>query len=221
MAFKRPQTLAEVRHLLYRHVTADPLDEAFEFRDALNEVLERVYQKGIWREHVKTLPVDEWIEDHVLTLPYEYESMLAVNVDGNPTPIFDEYLEFSPNGPGEGDAGQGGLNIVDLRFHLVNDVYLRRYKFLMNVSQCEVRAQLHERFILLDDDLDLVKPSNVGALKCGLFAVIYENEGDLDQSEKFWTKCWELLGDAKHSNSIGVNKPLPQTPFSSTVTNMM
>ena len=86
MANERPLLLSEARGLLYKHATdeVDSLAGKDAFADRLNEALERIYTEGIWDGLTTRTSVTDYITDEVLSLPYAYEAMLSIAIDGTP-----------------------------------------------------------------------------------------------------------------------------------------
>ena len=76
---RSPLTLAEARNLLGGYVPQDS-----DFETAINEVLERIYSEGIWDGGTERVDLSSYIVNEILTLPYEYDAMLAVAIDDNP-----------------------------------------------------------------------------------------------------------------------------------------
>ena len=97
MANESPMTLAEVRALLYRHYgDNDPIDPNNLFRSGLNEVLERISKHSAYEGAVERVDVQDagYITSHLLTLPYAYESVLALTLNDDPKRIMDRNYEF-------------------------------------------------------------------------------------------------------------------------------
>jgi hypothetical protein len=140
--------------------------------------------------------------------------MLSVAVDDNPVPIMGKQFEFMRGGPGIEDAGAGGLYAIDMGFEENNDteqLSVRKYKFLQDIgTTTEVVGILKRRFVYLNSDTDNVYPSNIGALKHALLAIVYEDEGDIQRSTAFWDECYNILNAAKQTNRAGLINPNPQ-----------
>ena len=66
------------------------------------------------------------------------------------------------------------------------------------------------RFKYLTTDTQEVIPSNIGALKHALLAIVYENEGDIQRSTAYWDECYAILQSAKQVNRAGVITPNTQ-----------
>lgn len=216
MAYERPLTLEEARRQLYQHATDDPADANYTFRNALNEALERIDSHGIWegqKARILDTQLHPLITADILTLPKAYESMIAVNIDDGPRSIFEDTHEFSANGPGTRDAGEGGSIVIDLGFNLVNGQYLRQYKFTEATANAELEALFKLRFQSVTINSDIVVPSNVGALKHAILAICYENEGALAVSLEYWAECTKILSREKETSNTGVIKTMPQNPW--------
>ena len=212
MANERPLTLSEARTLLSTHAHTD------DFELALNEALERIYSEGIWDGVVDRIDLNPsggtYISNEIITLPYDYEALIAIAIDDNPVPIMARQYEFMSSGPGIEDAGKGGGVIVDLGFDDSGGTALRKYKILTDItSSTEVEGLLKKRFKYLTLDSELVFPANIGALKHALLAIVYENEGDIERSTAFWAECYDILQSAKQVSKAGINNPNPQQPW--------
>jgi hypothetical protein len=70
----------------------------------------------------------------------------------------------------------------------------RRYRVLV-LGCTDIRVMALRRPIVLVNGTDLVVPSNLGALKMALTALIYEENNDLERSEQFWAKSYSLLNE--------------------------
>lgn len=207
---RTPLTLADARNLLGGYVPQDT-----DFETAINEALERIYSEGIWDGGTERVDLSSSITDEILTLPYEYDAMLAIAIDGNPVPIMGKQHEFTQAGPGVEDAGEGGAFVIDLGFEDAaagNQVHsIRKYKILQDItSTTEVEGIMKLRFRFLVADTQLVIPGNIGALKHALLAVVYENEGDIQRSTAYWDECYAILQSSKQTNRAGVITPNTQ-----------
>jgi len=139
--------------------------------------------------------------------------IMALTVDKVPRTIFDPGFEFSRNGPGVQDAGQGGCSVIDLGFNRVEGQLLRQYKFTEDVSNFDVEGLVKHKFRHVTLDSDYVYPSHIGALKYALIAICYENEGAIGPAAQYWEKCYEFLEHEKATSNIGVTRTLPQDPW--------
>lgn len=212
MANERPLTLSEARVLLSPHAHTD------NFELALNEALERIYSEGIWDGIIDRIDLNPdggaYISNEIITLPYEYETLIAVAIEDNPTPIMARQYEFMESGPGIEDAGKGGGVVIDLGFEDSGGTALRKYKILQDISSStKVEGLLKKRYKYLTLDSELVFPANIGALKHALLAIVYENEGDIERSTAFWAECYDILQSAKQTSKAGVVNPNPQQPW--------
>ena len=203
---KLPLLLSEARTLLGGYVPQDT-----DFETAINEAVERIYSEGIWDGVTDRLDLTSYITDEILSLPYEYESLLSIAIDDSPTPVMGRQHEFTQAGPGIEDAGKGGSVVIDLGFDDSSGQALRKYKILQDVTATtEVVGILKKRFRFLVSDTQEVLPGNIGALKHALLAVVYENEGDISRSAAYWDECYAILQSAKQTSRAGVINPNPQ-----------
>jgi hypothetical protein len=78
----------------------------------------------------------------------------------------------------------------------------RRYRVL--IPGCEtLQVVALRRPVPLVQSTDVVNPSNLGALKMAMTALIYEENNDLERSEQFWAKCYSLLDEELKFNRGG------------------
>ncbi len=206
---ERPLTLADCRRLLADYALPDKFDSA------LNQALERIFSEGQWPGCKVEADLSSYIADYILTLPYEYETLMAVNWLKRPVLIVDLNAEYVREGAGTQTAGNGNGNIVDLGLQPVATddgdfpVYLHQYKLTFNYTEGEeITGLLRRRFQYLTDEQEAVYPANLGALKNGMLAVRYEDEGDLDRAAGYWTKCFDFLTAASAQTRIGAMQQL-------------
>jgi len=203
----------EVRARLYSHIVSSEDDPEGVFREALNQALESLHTEGMWDGTTTRTDIKPYITSNILTLPYAYDTMVAVAVEDSPVGIVNQSLEFQQNGPGVIDAGEGGVMVVDMGFVNESDQSVRKYKFPMDVTNFTVEAILKARHVQIIANDDLVIPSNVRALKCAILAVNYENRGDMKSSEIYWAKAYAILDAEKSMNKIGSVTPPPQNQW--------
>lgn len=214
MANESPLTYAEARAMLYRYAHSDPQDTTKCFRDALNQVLERIFSTGIWRGMRVRESLTPYITANVMTLPYGYDSVTAVAVDDIPYDIVTEEHEFTAGGPGVQAAGEGGSLIVDLGFVEETGQEVRKYKFLFDTSNANtVEGLCVRKYVYVSADADAIRPSNVGALKLGLIALTLEDAGNLPQATQYWAACRKTLSEEKTNDLQGHKRPNNQNPW--------
>jgi hypothetical protein len=208
MANERPLTLADCRRLLADFALPDKFDSA------LNQCIERIYSEGQWPGSKVEVDLTPYVEDYVITLPYEYETLMACNWNRSSVPITDINAEYVPNGAGTQTAGEGMGCVVDLGLVPTADdgdytVYLHKYKLAFQYTTGQdLTGLVRRRFLYLTDEQDYVYPAHLGALKNGLLAVRYEDEGDLDRATGYWTRCFDFLSNAAAQTKIGSRQPL-------------
>lgn len=86
-------TVADVRQQL------EPQFGSNSFLQILNEVCERYTKSGKWKGAV--VEVDFPSADGFITLPYEFESVLALTYDRTPVLTYTQFHTYTINGPGE------------------------------------------------------------------------------------------------------------------------
>ena len=187
----RPLTLLDARQLLGAYAT--------NFDSALNQAVERIHTDGTWPGLSTSVDLTSAVTDGILTLPDEYDVMLAVQINGIPCDIVPVAVEFSQAGPGARDAGIGGGTFVDLGLQLVGDEgdykkFTRQYKVLFDLGSTDtVTGLLKRKFIYLNQDDQYIFPGNIGALKNALLAINFEDEADMERAAVYWKHCFDLL----------------------------
>jgi hypothetical protein len=184
------------------------------FDTALNQCLERIHSEGQWPGGKVTMDVSAYVEDGILTLPYEYETMIGLSWQGSARLIVDANAEFIPAGAGIQTALEGNGTIIDLGMVPVGDEgdyqqLLHQYKLTFQYAAGqELTAMLRRRFVYLRDENDYVYPAHLGALKNGLLAVRFEDEGDLERASGYWTRCFDFLNSASAQTRVGSRQVL-------------
>jgi len=207
-------TVDEVRILLWKYATTDPNDADGRFLTALNQAAERIHSEGIWQGLKLQIDLSPYISlvdptKGILTLPYEYEAVLAMQVDDAPVFIVDEAVEYTAGGLGERTGGAGGSVVIDNGFVLTDGQLLRQYKVTMPVdAQTSVRGLVKRRFVYMLDGCSLVFPNNIGALKQALLAINFEDQSDPERSKLYWEECYRILNSASSSSRTGSTFPV-------------
>lgn len=118
----RPLTLGEAMTLLVRYTSFSATD--FDaFRNAMNQVLERIYNEGTWTGLRAEIDLTPYIAlDGTLRLPYDYDSLYAVQVDRYGQVIYSQNLEYAHDGPGELYGNYGGNIVIDEGFRPTTDL---------------------------------------------------------------------------------------------------
>ena len=62
-------------------------------------------------------------------------------------------------------------------------------------------------------DADIIRPSNVGALKLALLAIQLEDAGALARAKEFWDECETTLSEEKTNALQGHKRVQPQAPW--------
>lgn len=213
----RHLSYAEARSLLYRYATTDPKDEDGQFLFAFNQALERIYAEGIWngvRQEVNLTGLVD-TDTGIIQLPYEYEAMLAAQIEGTGAPIVVEEFEYIQSGPGEMTGSSGGSMVVDNGFVTNDDQQsVREYKFLPTITaSTTIRGLLKRRFVFVERLTDSVIPSSVPALKNALLAINFEDQSDIERSQFYWNECRKILNEEKATSKVGAIRPLAANIF--------
>lgn len=195
-------TLSEAYASLLKYV--GPVDTTTEqdFTSALNEVRERFFLSGKWKNLVTEAVVVP--DAGVVTLPDDCESVLGAQLDDRPVVIFGRYHEFLPGGPGEVTPEQGGAAALI-------DQGDQTLKVMGAADVAAVRLTYKLKYIPLEwpaegaDDPEVL-PGNLGALKLGLLSISYETNNDLERAELYFQKALALLnGEVREARGATQN----------------
>lgn len=198
-------TVAQARTILLRYVGPVAETSNGTFLSALNQLRERLFTTGRWKGLI--LEVEVTPVNNVVTLPNTCEAVLGAQVDDRPVVVFGSMHEFLPNGPGEvtEERFRSTLALVD------NGDYT--YKIMGGTDNVEsVRLRCKRRYADLTGDSDIVYPDNVGALKLGLMSLAYEDSGDFEKAELYFSKCLALLNDELTEARGGAIPVFQQSP---------
>lgn len=200
-------TVAQAREILHHIVDVnDPYNP--KFLSFLNQVSDRLHKSGQWRG--LRVQRELTIASGYITLEREWESILGVLHQDLPRPILSQMLEFVVNGPGYVSAEFGiggwlvdqGENAEGKRVYKIGEKFGERDE--------NVRCLLKRRFNILVAETDEVYPSNLGALKEGLHAVMMEDASDLQRAELHWKNSLGILNLELEEHHAG-EKPVQQS----------
>ncbi len=212
-------TVDEVRILLWKYATTDPNDGDGQFLASLNQAAERIHSEGIWQGLKLQIDLSPYVDladpdKGLLTLPYEYEGVLAMQIDDSPVMIVDEAVEYTAGGYGERTGGGGGGVVIDNGFVLTNGQLLRQYKITQAVNDgTGFRGLVKRRFVYMVDGCSTVYPNNIGALKQALLAINFEDQNDPERAKVYWDECYKILNSAASSSRTGSNFPVAAKLF--------
>lgn len=146
-----------------------------------------------------------------VTLPAEYASILGVQVDDFAADIRAVEHEFMPYGEGDIPVGVGGTRLIDQG---LNDVGERTYKVAGHLNDGETIdcLVLKAPVVLYDPDMnesdvpaeavtETLCP-DMGALKLGCLAVVYEEAGDPGNARAYFSDAYRRL-DAREKSRRG------------------
>lgn len=87
-------------------------------------------------------------------------------------------------------------------------VRYRRYRVAEGVQDgVYVHVLCRRKFIPLVNDDDISYVDNIGSIKLGLMARMYEDNADLERSDAFWARCAERL-DEESDSETGAARPI-------------
>lgn len=199
-------TVAQTRNLLFQYVEEhDPYSPKYLSR--LNQVVERFHNNGQWKGMV--VEDELTVTDGIVSLPAGFQSLLGIRIDGWPQDLVTQYYEFNTTGPGKFiDCGSARGMVVDLG---ETSAGIKRYR-LNYVAPDEVVGLMQRRFVLLENEDDVVIPNNIGALKKGLMALNYEDQNDLERSEEYWQGAMNLLNNETEAQRGAARRLTPIQP---------
>lgn len=120
---------------------------------------------------------------------------------GTTTAIFSEITGFSkPVTTGFVTLSDGTTTLSRYEPTETNPSY-RRYK-VGTENDRTLKCLCKRRFVRLVEDTDPVFPSNLGALKLAILAVVAENAGDMQTASAYWGSCFQVL-DSQLKESRG------------------
>lgn len=159
----------------------------------VNEVLERFYEFGTWRGLHATVPLTT--SGGILTLDAAYQRIdgLAVPAQAMDVPIRSMQWAFSTGGPGNRDWTTY-LNLVAIDQGDVGGQ--RKYQLTGNPTAVDAMAfngLARRRFAWITDTATVVVPDSFPALKCGVQAMQWEDEGDDGRYQAEFGKALQLL----------------------------
>lgn len=116
-------TLSEARTHLRKFIGSGACRN-IDVDNRINEVIMHMLREANWK--LTTRRVSLWECDSVITLPREFDKIIAVNYDNIPVRVFNQYYEFLEGGPGRIDqyANTTASDLVDLgaKYCLMRDI---------------------------------------------------------------------------------------------------
>lgn len=93
-------------------------------------------------------------------------------------------------------------------------VRYRRYRVAEGVQDgVYVHVLCRRKFIPLVNDDDISYIDNIGSIKLGLMARMYEDNADLERSDAFWARCAERLDEESESETGAARPVLNVDPY--------
>lgn len=154
----------------------------------INEVLERFYELGSWRGLHVSIPLTTTAG--IMTLPQAYQKIEGLGIP--------QSNQIIPIKPIEYLYQSGGVGPVDLTLLIQLIAYdlgdnvstgLRQYQISGQTSQIDTYAFIgnaRKRYVWTTDTATVIVPDSFQALRMGVLALGFEDEGDYEKcAEKF------------------------------------
>ena len=164
------------------------------FQAALNEVMPRIYQMGLWRDMADTVAGDTSAGSGALpgltaiayTLPDGYDSILAATLNDTPAVIYSMWHDFSLKTATSTKAGvfdDGYTGAANRAYRLAFSSDITKASFLLRRKYIPVSASVANLYVPNDDTV----------IKHGLLGKLAEDNADLQRSEYHWQTAQKLL----------------------------
>ena len=121
-------TTEQLRLTHSKYLDAADADNNEKFREALNEIMPRIYKMGYWREMLVEHTQDA--SDGYVSLPHDTDSIIAGIVDNNPLPTRSLWHDYKLFGTNDRDD-----TIVS---SFIDDGYAPTYRDLVSGSQYQI-----------------------------------------------------------------------------------
>ena len=174
-----------------------------DFRNALDEVMPRIYQMGFWRDMMTTL-VEQDVSSGYFTLPADdastgvgYDSILAAILDDSPTVLYSVWHDYRMFGePSVASKAAGNTSNMAGVFE---DGYSgasgrRRYRISPVDTDTKATLLMKRKWVDVAIDAHLVfLPSDSTIIKHGLLGKLAEDNADVQRAEYHWQTAQKLL----------------------------
>ena len=175
-----------------------------DFRNALDEVMPRIYQMGFWRDMMTTL-VEEDVSSGYYTLLADvtatgvgYDSILAAILDDSPTVLYSiwhDYRMFGEPSVASKTAGDTSNMAGVFDDGYSGDGGRRRYRISPVATDTKATLLLRRKYVPVsteDDDLVYI-PNEARVIKHGLLGKLAEDNADVQRAEYHWQTAQKLL----------------------------
>jgi len=174
-----------------------------DFRNALDEIMPRIYQMGFWRDMMTTLNEEDVSSGYytlladVTSTGVGYDSVLAAILDDSPTVLYSIWHDYRMFGEPSTTAAS---DVTSLMAGVFDDGYsgaggLRRYRISPVDSDTKATLLLRRKYVPVStDDDDLVYiPNEATIIKHGLLGKLAEDNADVQRAEYHWQTAQKLL----------------------------
>ena len=174
-----------------------------DFRNALDEIMPRIYQMGFLRDMMTTLNEEDVSSGYytlladVTSTGVGYDSVLAAILDDSPTVLYSIWHDYRMFGEPSTTAAS---DVTSLMAGVFDDGYsgaggLRRYRISPVDSDTKATLLLRRKYVPVStDDDDLVYiPNEATIIKHGLLGKLAEDNADVQRAEYHWQTAQKLL----------------------------
>ena len=173
-----------------------------DFRNALDEIMPRIYQMGFWRDMMTTLEEQD-VSSGYFTLPADdastgvgYDSVLAAILDDSPTVLYSIWHDYRMFGEPSTTAAS---DVTSLMAGVFDDGYSgaggrRRYRISPVDSDTKATLLMKRKWVDVAIDAHLVfLPNDSTIIKHGLLGKLAEDNADVQRAEYHWQTAQRLL----------------------------
>lgn len=174
-----------------------PGDDAT-FLRVLQEADTRLLEMGRWRfckTRTTLTPVSG-----IITLASNHASILGLQVNGYPTDIHAEEFEFTPDGIGDIEVGNGGTMLIDQGLDGSGNRTYKVTGYLDAAWTLNALVLYAPKALALDTDT--TRCDSLAALKLACIAVNYEEENAVMDARNYFQLAYEVL-DNQEQNKRG------------------
>jgi hypothetical protein len=194
-------SVADLRTKYRGYLDAGAATDA-DFRNALDEVMPRIYQMGFWRDMMTTLEEVDVSSGYytlladVTSTGVGYDSILAVILDDSPTVLYSIWHDYRMFGEPSTTAAS---DVTSLMAGVFDDGYSgaggrRRYRISPVDSDTKATLLMKRKWVDVAIDAHLVfLPNDSTIIKHGLLGKLAEDNADIERAEYHWQTAQRLL----------------------------
>lgn len=159
------------------------------FLRILQEADTRLLETGRWRFCKTTTTLTP--VSGLVTLDSEHASILGLQINGWPTDIHAQEWEYSPDGIGNIEVGNGGTMLIDQGLDGSGD---RVYKVTGYLDPTwTLNALVLYAPVALADNADVTRCDSLYALKLACYSVVYEEQNSITDANNYFQQAISVL----------------------------